>query len=157
MWGIHRSPVNSPRKGPVTRKMLPFDDVILRCLETHRYLHFMEALALGVLVYFHFRYFFLIEFHRTTSWFSFLSTAHSRQPTNCLVTGWRHEMETLSALLTLCEGIPPVTGRLASQRPMTLFGVFFDVRFNNLLNKQSCSRYFETTWRSVDVTLMHAT
>ena len=29
--GIHRSPVNSPRNGPVTRKMLPFDDVIM-CL-----------------------------------------------------------------------------------------------------------------------------
>ena len=27
--GIHRWPVNSPHKGPVTRKMLPFDDVIM--------------------------------------------------------------------------------------------------------------------------------
>ena len=26
--GIHRRPVNSPHKGPVTRKMFPFDDVI---------------------------------------------------------------------------------------------------------------------------------
>ena len=26
--GIHRWPVNSPHKGPVTRKMLPFDDVM---------------------------------------------------------------------------------------------------------------------------------
>ena len=26
---IHRGPVNSPHKGPVTRKMLPFDDVIM--------------------------------------------------------------------------------------------------------------------------------
>ena len=30
MRGIHRSPVNSPHKGPVTRKMFPFDDVIMR-------------------------------------------------------------------------------------------------------------------------------
>ena len=29
--GIHRWPVNSPHKGPVTREMLPFDDVIM-CL-----------------------------------------------------------------------------------------------------------------------------
>ena len=29
VWGIHRSPVNSPHKGPVTRKMFPFDDVIM--------------------------------------------------------------------------------------------------------------------------------
>ena len=27
--GIHRWPVNSPHKGPVTRKMFPFDDVIM--------------------------------------------------------------------------------------------------------------------------------
>ena len=27
--GIHRSPVNSPHKWPVTRKMFPFDDVII--------------------------------------------------------------------------------------------------------------------------------
>ena len=27
--GIHRQPVNSPYKWPVTRKMFPFDDVIM--------------------------------------------------------------------------------------------------------------------------------
>ena len=27
--GIHRGPVNSPHKGPLTRKMFPFDDVIM--------------------------------------------------------------------------------------------------------------------------------
>ena len=29
VWGIHRGPVNSPHKWPVTRKMFPFDDVIV--------------------------------------------------------------------------------------------------------------------------------
>ena len=29
MQGIHRGPVNSPHKWPVTRKMFPFDDVIM--------------------------------------------------------------------------------------------------------------------------------
>ena len=29
VWEIHRGPVNSPHKGPVTRKMFPFDDVIM--------------------------------------------------------------------------------------------------------------------------------
>ena len=29
VWGIHQSPVNSPHKGPVTRKMFPFHDVIM--------------------------------------------------------------------------------------------------------------------------------
>ena len=29
VWGIHQGPVNSPHKGPVTRKMFPFDDVTM--------------------------------------------------------------------------------------------------------------------------------
>ena len=29
--GVHRWPVNSPHKWPVTRKMFPFDDVIMSC------------------------------------------------------------------------------------------------------------------------------
>ena len=29
VWGIHRRPVNYPHKWPVTRKMLPLDDVIM--------------------------------------------------------------------------------------------------------------------------------
>ena len=29
VWGIHRGPVNSSHKWPVTRKMFPFDDVIM--------------------------------------------------------------------------------------------------------------------------------
>ena len=31
VWGIHRWPVNSPHKRPVTRKKFPFDDVIMNC------------------------------------------------------------------------------------------------------------------------------
>ena len=33
--GIHRWPVNSPHKWPVTRKMFPFDDVIM-CRSPHK-------------------------------------------------------------------------------------------------------------------------
>ena len=29
VWGIHRSPLNSPHKWPLTRKMFSFDDVIM--------------------------------------------------------------------------------------------------------------------------------
>ena len=35
VWGIHRGPVNSPHKWPVTRKMFPFDDVIMNCLDAN--------------------------------------------------------------------------------------------------------------------------
>ena len=30
VWGIHRGPVNSPHKWPITRKMFSFDDVIMQ-------------------------------------------------------------------------------------------------------------------------------
>ena len=30
VWGIHQWPVNSPHKSPVTRKMFPFNDVIIK-------------------------------------------------------------------------------------------------------------------------------
>ena len=36
-----------------------------------------------------------------------------------LCTWWRHQMETFSALLALCEGNSPVTGEFSSQRPVT--------------------------------------
>ena len=32
VWEIHRGPVNFPHKWPVTRKMFPFDDVIMKIL-----------------------------------------------------------------------------------------------------------------------------
>ena len=34
VWGSHRGPVNSPHKWPVTRKMFPFDDVIMIAFES---------------------------------------------------------------------------------------------------------------------------
>ena len=40
--GIHRWPVNSPRKWPVTRKMFPLDDVIMRRNKRATYKHFNE-------------------------------------------------------------------------------------------------------------------
>ena len=34
VWGIHRGPVNSPHKWPVTRPMFRFDDVIMMYMHT---------------------------------------------------------------------------------------------------------------------------
>ena len=63
---------------------------------------------------------------------------------------WRHQMDTFSALLALCEGIPPVTGGFPSQRPVTQsFDVFFDLRQNKRLSKQSRRRWLETPPRSL--------
>ena len=35
VWEIHRGPVNFPHKWPVTRKMFPFDDVIMHIYSRH--------------------------------------------------------------------------------------------------------------------------
>ena len=54
-------------------------------------------------------------------------------------------METFPALLALCGGNPPVIGGFPSQRPVTWsFDVFFDLRLNKQLSKQSKSLWFET-------------
>ena len=70
----------------------------------------------------------------------------------------RHEIETFSALLALCEGNPPVTGGFPSQRPATRsFDVFFDLRLNKQPGKQSRRWWFEMPsrllWRHCNVYL----
>ena len=66
------------------------------------------------------------------------------------VSWWRHQIETFSALLPLCEGNPPFTGGFPSQRPVTRsFDVFFNLRLNKGLNKHSGCRWFETPSRSL--------
>ena len=58
---------------------------------------------------------------------------------------WRHQMEPFSALLALCARNSPVTGEFPSQRPVTRsFDVFFDLRLNKRLSKQSWGWCFET-------------
>ena len=67
---------------------------------------------------------------------------------NC--TWWRHQMETFSASLVLCAGNSPVTCEFPSQRPLTQsFDVFFDLRLNKQLSKQSRRRWFEMPSRSL--------
>ena len=74
-----------------------------------------------------------------------------------LFSWWRHEMETCSASLAfyagnspVTEGNSPVTGEFPSHRPVTRsFDVFFDLRLNKRLSKQSRRRWFETPSRSL--------
>ena len=61
---------------------------------------------------------------------------------------WRHQMDTFPAFLAICAGNSPVTSEFPIQRPVTRsFGVFFDLRLNKQLSKQSCGRWFETSSR----------
>ena len=57
-------------------------------------------------------------------------------------------METFSALLAICAGNSPVTGEFPTQRPVTRsFDVFFDLRLNERLSKQSWIWWFEAPLR----------
>ena len=61
---------------------------------------------------------------------------------------WRHQMKTFSALLALCARNSLVTGEFPAQRPVTRScEVFFDLRLNKRLSKQSWGWWFETPWR----------
>ena len=57
---------------------------------------------------------------------------------------WRHQTESFSALLACCVGNSQVTGEFPTQRPVTWsFDVFFDLRLNRGLSKQSWGWWFE--------------
>ena len=61
---------------------------------------------------------------------------------------WRHQMDTFSALLAICAGNSPVSGEFPAQRPVTRsFDVYFDLRLNKRLSKQSWGWWFETQSR----------
>ena len=54
-------------------------------------------------------------------------------------------METFSALLAICAGNSPVSGEFPAQRPVTRsFDIFFGLRLNKRLSKQSWGWWFET-------------
>ena len=58
---------------------------------------------------------------------------------------WRHQMETVSALLAICVGNSTVPGEFPAQRLVTRsFDLFFDLRPNKRLSKQSRGWWFET-------------
>ena len=64
------------------------------------------------------------------------------------ISWWRHQMEEFSALLALYAENSLVTGEFPSQRPVTRsFDVFFDLRLNERLGKQSWRWWFETPSR----------
>ena len=69
-------------------------------------------------------------------------------PSRCWDILWRHQMEIFSAFLPFCVGNSPVTGQFPSQRQVTRsFDVFFDLRLNKRLSKQSWGWLFETPSR----------
>ena len=59
-------------------------------------------------------------------------------------------METFSAQLSLCAGKSPATGEFPSQRPVVRsVDIFFDLRMNKRLSKQSWGWWYQTPSRSL--------
>ena len=82
------------------------------------------------------------------------SSVHNVQKT--ALSWWRHQMETFFALLSIYAGNSPITGEFPAQRPVTRsFDVFFDMRLDERLSKQSRGWWFETpscsSWRKSNV------
>ena len=73
--------------------------------------------------------------------------------TTTSIRWWRFQMETLSALLTLCARNSPVPGEFPAQWPVTpSFHVFFDLRLNKPLSKQASTSPVNT--RAVNLTTL---
>ena len=134
------STVIFPHKWPVTRKMYPFDDVIIKFT--------------GVTIKYENILLIMMSNQADDGPYHTHSMRHNDGrcfiPVPPLIT-WRHQSETFSASLALCEGNSPVTGEFPSQRPLTRsFDVFFDLRLNKRLSKQSSRGWwFETPSRSL--------
>ena len=113
--GIHRWPVNSLLKGPVTRKINPLDDVIMISPVFSR----ITSLLPGNLT----RYDIIAHMSMRWSW-TITATSNDRhgvsnyRSVGCLfislfiLTTKKHQR---SALLSLCEGNPPVTDGFPAQ------------------------------------------
>ena len=94
----------------------------------------------------------ILTFHQITlaSFYgnAFLYWIFVRESTGDSTAWWRHQMETFSALLSICAGNSPVPDEFPAQRPVTRsFDVSFDLRLNKRLRKLSWGWWFETLSR----------
>ena len=72
-----------------------------------------------------------------------------------IITWWSQAMESVLASLAFCEGNPPIAGEFPAQRTVTRsFYVFFDLRLNKRLSKQSWGWRFERHRAHYDVIVM---
>ena len=92
-----------------------------------------------------------------------VESPHKRPTMLLVLTWWRYQMETFSAMLALCAGNSPVNGEFPTKRPVTpmfFFYVLLDLRLNKRLSKQSRRRWFETPscslWRQCNEVIMES-
>ena len=130
---------SSHHKRSVTRKMFPFDGVIMKMSLRNTFVFTSTSLSSS-----------------GTRKLMHLNVMSSVWRGGCITrcwskstTWWRHQIDTFSALLALCAGNSPVTVEFPAQRPVTRsFEVSFDLRLNKRLSNQSWGWWFETPSRS---------
>ena len=83
-----------------------------------------------------------VDWHRKANlyWNEFTKTMHTRE---IYVSIWRHQMETFSALLALCEGNPSVIP-LTNASDVELW-CFRYLRLNKRFSKQSIRQWLDTS------------
>ena len=126
--GIHRGPMNSQHQWPVTRKMFPFDDVIM--ILSHIWRLHMLWCCMGTESF--------ETIRRSVSWI-WLVLANGQVQVHGAVSWWRHQMETFSALLALCHS-----------RLIPMYNTRFILWPSSLSSPQSLAtdmrRLFYSTW-----------
>ena len=91
----------------------------------------------------------VVRRHRYACWlltFTITPMKHKNSPV-LQRSWWRHEMETFSAFLALCEGNPPVIGGFPTNSSDAELWCFLWSAFEQTLCKQSRRRWFETPSR----------
>ena len=131
MRGNHRWLVHSPHKGTVTRKMFPFDEV-------------MWVITSYLILSYHTPGFLISKCNELTR--EHLASYHQILGHHHLPVGYHETSLSKWHMVTSSNrNIFRVTGHLSGQRPVTRsFDVFFDLRLNKRLGKQSWGWWFET-------------
>ena len=115
VWGIHRGPVNSPHKWPVTRKMFPFDDVIMAYSGA-------ESIAGSVLAQHGFHRRLTIASNEFQSYFWYVP---SQWETVLLCNDVSHWLgKSLESALNLCHTRIHLSSTTANNYPSSVFLIF---------------------------------
>ena len=145
VMGIHRRPVNSPRKGPVTRKMFPFDVVIVWYTNPHLYSHLLaSAYSLQIIL--------RTLITEMSPWRSASQITGNSIVGLTACSGWQQNKHQRSALLNIREGNPPLFPRTTSQSVMQKMSPCHDLPMAVLLKMfvkfaDVSLSIFSMTWR----------
>ena len=137
---IHRGPVNSPHKWPVTRKMFPFDYVIMRISDrVYEFLRLNIIWTNAVLL--------LMDHFGHSLWnWSQKKRIVKKMDLKISSAKGNHFVSAIRLNRTpLLATSPDVAGEFPTQKPVTRsFDVFFELCLNKRLSKHSWGWWFET-------------